>query len=79
MGGLLSLSLRFGERPQRLVLRVVDHESHQNMVRPVRVQNAMEQLNPFFDIGAVRYYEEAGGALPPSPFSKRMVIGAAVR
>ena len=34
--------------------------------------------NPFFDGGVLKYYEKAGGAMPPTPFSGRKVVAAAV-
>lgn len=34
--------------------------------------------NPFFDGGVLKYYEKAGGAAPPTPWSSRKVLAAAV-
>jgi hypothetical protein len=34
--------------------------------------------NPFYDSGVLKYYEKAGGAMPPTPFSERQVLAAAV-
>ncbi len=33
--------------------------------------------NPFYDPGVLAYYAKAGGATPPTPFSKRKVLAAA--
>ena len=34
--------------------------------------------NPFFDAGVLKYYDRAGGAAPPTPWSIRKVVAAAV-
>jgi hypothetical protein len=34
--------------------------------------------NPFFDSGVLKYYARAGGAAPPTPWSGRKVVAAAV-
>lgn len=34
--------------------------------------------NPFLDLGALRYYVNAGGAVPPTPFLERKVLAARV-
>ena len=34
--------------------------------------------NPFFDAGVLKYYDRAGGAAPPTPWSSRKVVAAAV-
>ncbi len=34
--------------------------------------------NPFLDPGALRYYVNAGAALPPTPFVERKVLAARV-
>jgi hypothetical protein len=34
--------------------------------------------NPFLDTGVVTYYEQAGGAMPPTPFAGRTIVAATV-
>jgi hypothetical protein len=40
--------------------------------------DAATKRNPFYDSGVVKYYLKAGGASPPTPFSGRKVLAAAV-
>jgi hypothetical protein len=40
--------------------------------------DAATKHNPFYDSGVVKYYLKAGGASPPTPFSGRKVLAAAV-
>jgi hypothetical protein len=40
--------------------------------------DAATKRNPFYDSGALKYYLKAGGASPPTPFSGRKVLAAAV-
>ena len=40
--------------------------------------DAATKCNPFYDSGVVKYYLKAGGASPPTPFSGRKVLAAAV-
>jgi hypothetical protein len=40
--------------------------------------NAATDANPFYDSGVIDYYLVAGGAAPPTPFSSRKVLAAAV-
>ena len=42
------------------------------------VRDAASGSNPFFDGGVLKYYAKAGGAAPPTPWSSRKVIAAAV-
>jgi hypothetical protein len=42
------------------------------------VRDAATGSNPFFDGGVLKYYAKAGGAAPPTPWSSRKVIAAAV-
>ena len=42
------------------------------------LRDAASGSNPFFDGGVLKYYAKAGGAAPPTPWSSRKVIAAAV-
>ena len=44
----------------------------------VALREACTRSNPFFDAGVLKYYARAGGAAPPTPWSSRKVIAAAV-
>ena len=45
----------------------------------MQLSEARDEVNVFYDDGVLRFYEDAGGAMPPTPFSKRQVLCAAVR
>ena len=42
------------------------------------LRDAASGSNPFFDGGVLKYYAKAGGAGPPTPWSSRKVVAAAV-
>jgi hypothetical protein len=44
----------------------------------IGLADAATGSNPFFDGGVLKYYAKAGGAAPPTPWSSRKVIAAAV-
>ena len=44
----------------------------------IALREACTRSNPFFDAGVLKYYARAGGAAPPTPWSSRKVIAAAV-
>jgi hypothetical protein len=49
-----------------------------SVVRVLSPSELSARANPFFDDGALKYYAKAGGAAPPTPWSSRKVIAAAV-
>jgi hypothetical protein len=48
------------------------------LAEELHLSEAASPRNPFFDGGALVYFERAGGAVPLTPFSSRRVLAAAV-
>jgi hypothetical protein len=44
---------------------------------PLAIADLSSEKNPFYDPGALRFYEAVGAAMPPTSFSKRKVLAAA--
>jgi hypothetical protein len=60
-------------------LRVHDFQSNKTKSKQLTLAAMQSSDNPFYDAGAVAFYVDAGGYVPPTPFAERWVVAAVVR